>query len=262
MARALKNELLAVLKGSGRLAQHVEWNRAERALLKRWADDWTDNSEYAPLGGIIEADAHKLGGRRPNAGAIFQELIWYTITAWQTAKAVESGDDPFLQKMQVRRTHLLRLAKAAEALAKYYRDMQQYQTNAPEILKPLLEAVELRLLAEDRPITITTLPLPAYSIAAPSTHLLAELHERQAKIFRRADRELFSTIVISNKAERRVLKAFVHRITEYLGELCGTRANGLPHRKIIAMLANICFPEMDDVDGEDVRKMLDRRARR
>jgi hypothetical protein len=208
MSCALKAELLALLKGRGVLAQNFELDDADRALLRRWADDWTDNPEYASLWGIIEADASKRG-YRTNAGAIFRELIWYTVTAWKTAKAVETGDDPFLQKMQVRRKHLLSLAKAAEALAEYYRDMQQYQTNAPEILMPLLEAVELRLLAEDRPITIRTLPLPAYSIAAPSTHLLAELHERQAKIFRRADREPSSTIVISNKAERRVLKAFL-----------------------------------------------------
>jgi len=86
--------------------------------------------------------------------------------------------------------------------------------------------------------------------------------ERQAEMLRRRARwgEPVSTTVISRKIERRVLKAFLHRITEYLGSLCGTQADGKPHREIIAMLANICFPDRT-VDQDDVRKMLtDRRA--
>jgi hypothetical protein len=259
MSCTLKAELLAVLKGSGQLARNVEWNDTDRALLKRWADDWTDNPEFASLWGTIEASARKLGGWRTTAGVIFQELIWYTVTAWQTAKVVESGDDPFFQERQTRRKYLLRLAKAADALAEYYRNNAQYQLNPEELLMPLLKGAEIRLL---RPITTTTSPPPVYSLAV-SQHLIPELYERQAEILRRrAGREPVSTTVISRKSERRVLKAFLHRISEYLGELCGTQANGLPHRKIIAMLANICFPD-ETVVEEDVRKMLtDRRARR
>ena len=92
---------------------------------------------------------------------------------------------------------------------------------------------------------------------------IPELYERQAEMLRRRARwgEPVSTTVISRKIERRVLKAFQHRITEYLGSLCGTQADGKPHREIIAMLANICFPDQT-VDRDDVRKMLtDRRAR-
>jgi hypothetical protein len=146
MSRALKAELLAVLKGSGRLAQHVEWNRAERTLLKRWTDDWTDNPDYSPLWGIIEADAHKLGGRCTNAGAIFQELIWYTIRAWQIAKGVQSGNDPIERERQKRREHLLDLADAADALAKYYRDNTEFPLGAEELLMPLLKGVKIGLL--------------------------------------------------------------------------------------------------------------------
>jgi hypothetical protein len=90
---------------------------------------------------------------------------------------------------------------------------------------------------------------------------LAELHERQAKIFRRADREMFGTTKVSHKGEHRERLAFVHTITKSLGELCGTNPNGKPHRKIIAMLANICFPD-EPVDDEGVRKMLEDRPRK
>jgi hypothetical protein len=255
MARALKNELLAVLKGSGRLAQHVEWNRAERALLKRWADDWTDNSEYAPLWGKIEADAHKLGGRRRNAGAIFQELIWYTIRAWQIAKGVESGNDPIERERQKRREHLLDLAGAADALAKYYRDNAEFPLwlGAEELLMPLLKGVEIRLL---RPVSEPNSPPPVYSFRV-FQHLIPELYARQAEMLRRRAYwgEPISTTVVSRKRERRVLKAFIHKITESLGELCGTGADGNPHRQIIAVLANICFPA-EDLDHEDVCTML------
>jgi hypothetical protein len=259
MARALKNELLAVLKGSGQLAQHVEWNHADRALLKRWADDWIDNPEYASLWGIIEADARKLGGWRTNAG-IFQELIWYTVTAWQIAKGVESGNDPIERERQKRREDLLDLANAADALAKYYRDNAEFPLllGAQELLMPLLKGVEIRLL---RPVSEPNSPPPVYSFRV-FQHLVPELYERQAEMLRRrAGWGSVSTTVISNKSERRVLKAFVHKITESLGELCGTQSDGKPHRRIIAMLANICFFP-DETDDENVRTMLtDRRAK-
>jgi len=124
---------------------------------------------------------------------------------------------------------------------------------------PLLKGVEIRLV---RPEIKTTSPPPVYSFQV-FQHLIAELYERQAEMLRCRARwgEPVSTTVVSRKTERRVLKAFLHRITEHLSALCGTQADGLPHRKIIAMLANICFPDEAVVD-EDVRTMLtDRRAR-
>lgn len=112
-----------------------------------------------------------------------------------------------------------------------------------------------------RPVSEPNSPPPVYAFRV-FQHLIPELYERQAEMLWRRARwgEPVSTTVISRKIERRVLKAFLHRITEYLGSLCGTQADGKPHREIIAMLANICFPDQT-VDRDDVRKMLtDRRA--
>src|SRR5258708_6488480 len=119
-ALALKGELDAALTGSGELARNNEWGNAERKLLQRWADEWTDSPDHAPLWAAIAADARKLGGYRTNAGMIFQELIFYTVSTWQIAKAVESGDDPIQQQIQNRRDDHLDLPKAADALAKHY----------------------------------------------------------------------------------------------------------------------------------------------
>jgi hypothetical protein len=253
-----KKCLLDVLKGNGELAQNFEWDDADRALIRRWADDCTDNPEFASLLETIESDARKLS-RRATTVLIFQDLIWYTVTAWQTAKGVKSGNDLIELERQRRRKDLLNLADAADALAKYYRDNAEYLLGAEKLLMPLLKGVEIRLV---RPEIKTTSPPPVYSFQV-FQHLIPELYERQAEMLRGRARwgEPVSTTVVSRKAERRVLKAFLHRITEHLSALCGTQADGLPHRKIIAMLANICFP-CDAVVDEDVRTMLtDRRAR-
>jgi hypothetical protein len=258
MSSTLKTGLLAVLRGSGQLAENVEWDDAAHALLRRWADDWTDDSEYASLWQTIEADARKLNGRLTTA-SIFQDLIWYTVTARQIANGVESGDNPIERERQKRREYLLDLAHAADALAKYYRGDAEYLLyDANELLMPVLQGAEIRLV---RPEITPNSPPPVYAFRV-FQHLISDLHARQAEMLRRqAGWEPVSTTVISHKRERRVLKAFLHEITKSLGALCGTQADGLPHRQVIAMLANVCFPG-EDVDSEDVRKMLtDRRTK-
>jgi hypothetical protein len=266
MSSTLKTELLALLEGRGQLARVQKeldddgtflrrLDDDDRALLRRWANDWT-HRKYEVLWREIETDARKLW--RFNAAEIFQQLIWYTVTAWRIANKVKkSGKDPILEEHQARRKRSLHLAKAADDLAKYYRDNQRYHTNATEILMPLLKSVELRLepFSLNRPMTITTLPLPAYSMVPPSAYLLAELHERQAKLFRQSNWEPVSSTKVSHKREHRERLAFVHAITKSLGELCGTNPKGEPHRKVIAMLTNICFADAN-VNNEDVRKML------
>ena len=94
-----------------------------------------------------------------------------------------------------------------------------------------------------------------------SVHLLQELHEREAKLLRRqAGEEPTATTFVSRERQHRVRNAFVHKITDYLHVLCGTNADGKPHRKAIAMLVNINFPD-EFMDQEDVRKTLARRGR-
>ena len=121
MSPVLKTELLALLRGSGQLAETVEWDDADHAIPRRLGEEWTDDSEHTSLWEVVEADARKLGGRR-SSGVIFQELIWYAVTAWQIAKGVESGDDPIKRERETRRKYLLHLADNADALAKYYWD--------------------------------------------------------------------------------------------------------------------------------------------
>ena len=248
----LKLRLLAVLNGTGEL----ELDDAGRALLRRWVDDWADDSEHASLWKIIEADARK-HGLQSTTVLIFQDLISYTVTAWQIAKAAESGDDPIQQEREKRQEELLELSRGADALAKYYRDNPDLVDNQ-ELLMPVLKGAEIRLV---RPVIEPTSPPPVYSFRIFQNQL-PDLYERQAEILRhRAKWKSSSTTFISRKSKRRILNAFVHKIIEFLGDLCGTQANGNPHRKIIAMLANICFPD-ETVVEEDVRKMLmDRRAR-
>jgi hypothetical protein len=262
MSSALKTELLALLKGSGRFARVWEelddddtfprrLDDDDRALLKRWVNDWTQ-PEHEVLWQEIEAGARKLGNQL-TAADIFLDLIWYTVTAWQIAKGVESGDDPIDRQRQKRREYLLDLADKADALAKYYRGKAEYLLHdANELLMPVLKGAEIRLVRPE--ITPNSAP-PVYSFRV-FQHLIRELHERQAEMLRRqAGWEPVSTTVISRKSERRVLKAFLHTITNSLNDLCGTHADGSPHREVIAVLANISFPD-ENVTSEDVCTLL------
>lgn len=123
------------MKGNGELAQNVEWDDADRALIRRWADECTDDPEFASLLETIEWEARKLS-RRVTTALIFQDLIW------QTARGVESGHDPIELERQKRREDLSNLADAADSLAKYYRDNAQHELNPEELLIPLLKDVE------------------------------------------------------------------------------------------------------------------------
>jgi len=135
LADQFKKCLLDVLKGNGELAQNVEWDDADRALIRRWADECTDDPEFASLLETIEWEARKLS-RRVTTALIFQDLIW------QTARGVESGHDPIELERQKRREDLSNLADAADSLAKYYRDNAQHELNPEELLIPLLKDVE------------------------------------------------------------------------------------------------------------------------
>jgi hypothetical protein len=256
-AAALKAELVAVLNGTSPIVGTDEWDDGDRQLLTRWAADWT-GAEYASAWATIEAIARKPSGWRADTGAIFQDLIFRTVIAWKFAKVVESGDDPVERQIKTRRQHLLKLANAADALAEYYRDHPEDPSNTEGLLGPLLKGAGIRLL---RPTIETNSPPPVYEFTL-SSHLMFGLYERQAEMFRRrVGNERIGTMVISRKSERRVLKAFLHSITQHIEDLCGTQANGKPHREIIATLANICFPE-ETVDKEVVRQMLEDRLDR
>ncbi len=258
-AVALKTELVAVLNGASPLFGTDELDDADRKLVRRWADEWTC-AEYASLWATIEGAARKRSGWRTDTGTIFRDLIFRTVIAWQFAKAAESGDDPIDRQIQTRRKYLLHLAEATDALAKYHRDNAEYPTqlNTEELLMPLLKEAKITLR---RPEINANSPPPVYAFTL-YPHLVVGLYERQAEILRRSiGTEPISTMVISRKREHRVLKAFLHTISHHIEDLCGTQANGKPHREIIATLANICFPK-ETVDNEVVPQMLEDRLDR
>jgi hypothetical protein len=267
MSPVLKVELLAVLNGTSQLA--VTLDEDDRASLEWWAREWIDGThdddrEYESLWQEIESDARMRGTCPSDAAAIFQSLIWYTVEARHIAKSVEPGGDPALREERNRREYLLQLAAKADALAKYCSDSQQYSGISVEfwyeLMYPLLQQLKLRLIAEDRCISVLELPLPAYELPM-SVHLLQELHEREAELLRRqAGEEPTATTYVSRERQHRARNAFVHKITDYLHDLCGTNADGKPHRKAIATLVKINFPD-EDMDEEDVRKTLARRGR-
>jgi hypothetical protein len=257
----LKTELQAVLKGAGRLAPSLELDDEDRAFIEKWANEYTD-SKHQCLWEKIEADAREQGGRLglgSNTTGIFRSLILYVVEARHHANGMRDGDKPF-EDRGANRKHLNHLADAADALAEYYHDRDEDFLSVREVLMPLLESVELRLIAKDRLMTISTLPLPAYELIPPSARQLQKLYERQAKrLHRKAGEEPVPTRS-SRKRRYRVRNAFVHRIVEYLGDLCGATADGMPHRKVIAVLATINFPD-DAMDDEDVRRVLVARRR-
>jgi hypothetical protein len=256
-AVALRAELVVVLNGTSPNVGADEWDDAARKLLRRWADEWT-GAEYASVWATIEAAARKLRGWRVDTRAIFQDLIFCTVIAYQFSKAVEFGEDPVERQIKARREDLLELANAADALAKYHRDYAEDPPNTEGLLSPLLKGAGIRLLRPEIKANSSP-PVYAFTLGA---HLVVEFYERQAEILRRrVGKGRISGMVISHKRERRILKAFLHSIAQHMEDLCGTQANGKPHREIIATLANICFPE-ETVDTEVVRQMLEDRLDR
>ena len=79
---------------------------------------------------------------------------------------------------------------------------------------------------------------------------LRQLHEREAMLLRqRAERVPKPTTFISREKSKRPVTAFIHLMTDYMGEICGKQ-----HRRAVAMLASMIFDDL--VDEEHVRKTL------
>lgn len=158
MSPVLKTELLALLRGSGQLAETVEWDDADHAIPRRLGEEWTDDSEHTSLWEVVEADARKLGGRR-SSGVIFQELIWYAVTAWQIAKGVESGDDPIKRERERPVGSIFCTLPIMPMPWRSIIGTIRYLLGAEELLMPLLKAVEIRLV---RPMSEPNWPPPVF----------------------------------------------------------------------------------------------------
>lgn len=256
---ARKQMLRSVLEGHVKLWMHEQLTDDDRAFLGRWADDWADRAEYVPLWEQLERDV-KTG--RVGGGA-FQELIRCALEARRFASNSEREIDPDFEQKQHRRQELLKLAEMARALADHFREESinaSWMRGRDTILMPLVKDIQYRRLSDDHQASFLDLPF-AYELVVPA-HVLRQLHEREAKLFLElARREPSRQVVITHKRKYRARHAFVHSITDFLGNSFGTKPDGQPHRSAIAALVNINFSN-EIIDEEDVRKIFDPRRRR
>jgi hypothetical protein len=249
--------LRAVLNGEVEIWPHEELSRADRAFLNLWAEDWTEGAEFTALWDQVGKDALTRGFYPPTSLAVFKHLIECALEARRTAAKIKSGEDPDRREKESRRERLLKLASMADAAADYFHEMSRYSGSLMQLrerlLMPLLKDVEFRRVSEEGQTSILLFP-GAYELIVPA-HSLQQLHEREANLLREwAGKVPTATTFISRKHKHRERNAFVHSLTEYLCGF-GVQADGQPHRKAIATLVNISFPD-EYIDEEGVRKIL------
>jgi hypothetical protein len=214
---------------------------ADRAYLRRWADDYADD----PIWEEILADARDYD-QLPRQ-SMHSQLIEYALRVRRMAESIKSGDDPDLRERQERRVKLLSLAEKADDLARYYREAEKYSGIAMFYQRFLVMPV----MSEQEAV-------PRVEPPFLRVQQLRELHEREAQLLRqRAGREPRPMIHLSRqdrgKGRRglRQVRAFIELMTYFMeNEICGKR-----HLYAVALLTDMAFPG-HDVDAEYVRTTL------
>ena len=228
----MKNELVAVLKGD--MFGDDKLDAADRAYLRRWADDYADD----PIWEEIVADARAYG-RWPD-DLMHSTVIWYALQARRFAESVKAGDDPIIRKEQEQRAELLALAEKADDLARHYQETEKYSGIAMFFQRFLV----LPVLPEQQAV-------PHFEPPFLRVQQLRELHEREAQLLRQmAGTAPKPMTFISREKGKRHITAFIHLMTDYMDEICRKQ-----HRRAVAMLASMAFNCL--VDNEDVRKTLE-----
>src|SRR5204862_447299 len=93
---------------------------ADRAYLRRWADNCADDAIWEE----IIADARALDVWPHNS--IHSMVIWYALQARRFAESVKDGEDPILREREEQRAELLALAEKAEDLARYFQAVEKF----------------------------------------------------------------------------------------------------------------------------------------
>ncbi len=238
MSSIMKKKLLAVLKSGKFDADKL--TLAEQKYLRRWVDCADD-----PIWEKIVADARACERWPPNK--IHSSIIYYALEARKIAESVKLGNDPILLERQKQRVELFELAEKAEALAQYFKEAEKYSG----IAKYYQRFLVLPVLPEQEAIARVEHPFLRVK-------QLQELHLREAELLRRrAGREPKPTTFISRKKPKRHISAFIHRMTNFMKELCGK-----PHHRAVALLASVAFNcVVDDVDVHNFLKPSRRKLR-
>jgi hypothetical protein len=234
MSLSMKAALKSILKRgnfpgiSGRLLADDKWSvdddilrTTDREFLQTWIDDYADDTIWEK----IVAEARVFNDSR-NFDKL--SLIWYAIRARRLAEDVGSGVDPLQRERQKRHDELLALADAADALTRYWQE------------------AEMRCARLDL--------FPPFPIPYEQVLLWRTLNVRQAQFLREiAGKAPSPNTRISrqsrnkNRSRLRECTAFMYAMVGHMHEICGK-----PRYTVVAMMANMAFPEAD-VSVDDVR---------
>jgi hypothetical protein len=183
---------------------------------------WTSNGDDLPWK-KIEADA-KAFGIIPS-GSARETVIRYSLMTRRIAEDAGRAKDPILQERKQQRDLLLTLAENADALAKYFTDVEKFSGIA------MFFARFLRPVAE-----------------------LQDFHRKEAALLRqRAGKEPTPTTFISRqrggkkRLNSRKYNAFMYLMAEQMTEICGK-----PHYSAVSDITNIAFLKAA-VTADDVR---------
>jgi hypothetical protein len=227
----MKDALVAALRSTKFKGDRLD--ATARSFLGLWAEGYADH----PIWEEIVTDA-RVRTALPD-GSIYSEVIWFAVQARLIAESVKEGVDVFLRERQMQRDELLALAEKADALAHYFREIENYPGVATFFQQHLL----LPVVPEQEAV---------YRIEPSNLRVqqLRKIHEREGRLLRqRAGKPPKPVTFISRIAGKRRIQAFIHLMTGSMVEICGKQ-----HRGAVAMLA--CAAFNCDVDSEDVRKAL------
>jgi hypothetical protein len=230
----MREELLKILKTgdypgiSNRLSSEVKWlpeddelRTSDREFLQRWLTDYADDPAWDKL--ITAANRFKKSGTFRHLS-----LIWYALRARRLAEDAGSGIDPLYVERRKTRKELLDLAKSADALARYWHRAQAKSA----VLAPWF---------------------PPFPVPFEQVLQFQEFNAAQAECLRRiAGRPPRPTRISrqgrsAKRKQTREFGVFMRTIVGFMREICGR-----PQLDVVAMLANVGFPEAD-FTTDDVR---------
>jgi hypothetical protein len=221
LARALTAALRAALKQA---------SPDDSAFITRWIAEADDPAFERLVTDLVE---HGEIGDDPYV--ICRTMVSLARGAWYTATDLKHGVDSISQHAQGEIAELQQLAQKADDLARFCRGSGKFDLAS-------LTSPQVRLG-----------PLIKQQGMMPLRHL-ADLHKREARVFRRfaaneaeQDRARRSRYRISRERHVREQIAFMHLMVTELRELCRK-----PHYDAVAVITNIAFPGTE-VTSEHVR---------
>lgn len=223
---ALARALAAALRTASKKAPPAD----DSAFITRWIAEADD-----PVFERLVTDLVEHGEIGDDPYVICGTVVSLARGARYTATDLKHGVDSISQRAQGEIAELQQLAQKADDLARFCRGSSKLDLASlmsPQVrLGPLIKQHGMMPLLQ-----------------------LADLHEREARVFRRfaakeaeQDRARRSRYRISRERHAREQIAFMHLMATGLRELCGK-----PHYDAVAAMTNIAFPDAD-VASEHVR---------